>query len=262
VRLISPVAIDEVFQASGVYLYYRDEQLLDISEAWTLHRTAQGCLVTRVERNAPAFGALVLVEARQPEYASEIEQIEVHWWNNAPGAVHVAAASYRLQDGVIDCLRWVGSSEIMRESALTPPTLVVSPLMRIFLGPVLRKVAEMGEATVFVPWLHDPMDADKLLAIDLERRTARALERTMIEVEGVEHATTCYSYHSRDAEDDARFWVNDAGVLVRYVWNEWDIRLAEFRNDAVDELVQEFVQDDDDVPQSYTASTAPFTQPI
>ncbi|MBX3063398.1 MAG: hypothetical protein KF726_10515 [Anaerolineae bacterium] len=232
-RLISPIAIDEIFQASGVYLYYRDEQLLDITEAWSIHRTPQGCTVTRIERNAPAFGALVLVETRQPEGATDIEQIEVHWWNQTPGAVGVAAASYTLQNGVIDCLRWVDGSELVRESILTPPTLVVSPLMRVFLGSVLPKVADKGEAMVFVPWIHDPMDADRLLTVDLERRSASALSREVIEVEGEEFSTTCYSYYSRTDDDDARFWVADSGVLARYAWNGWDVRLAEYRTEEV-----------------------------
>lgn len=108
-----------------------------------------------------------------------------------------------------------------------PTTAIFFPLMRCYTGKMIRHiVAQGGMATVIVPDIRDPYNRDTVLLPLFEERTAQKLSEETILIGDQTYQTEVFSYIGGAYDDAARFWlVGD--MLVRYVFQDWDVELLE-----------------------------------
>jgi hypothetical protein len=213
--------------ARGRYAYWLNGEPLDMAETWAIYAEADGGRRIWSERVAPAFGAHIEVEAW--ERAGRIAQVEVQWQNSNPKAVSTAHAKYTIDESTITVSRTIHGAE-QHEQLSAPPKLVVSPLMRIFQGPVIRQVAAVGHSQpvpVFVPWIIDPTDAGRLLTAHIDYRSAQAVGNP-VGLDG--RAAQPYHYRGGNYDDTAEFFIGEDDRLLRYTFREsaekvWDVYL-------------------------------------
>jgi hypothetical protein len=217
----------EAVNAHGAYTYLLNGAEAEISETWSVMRQPDGSRRIQSARSAPAFGSLIEVDAR--EQAGQIVAFDVRWQNSSPGAVPEASASYTISKSQIAAR--VSTFHFLLPA---PPGLVVSPLLRIFQGPAIRSVAELGQgerAPVLVPWIHDPADGERLLTPLIDWRSASRLGAASVVLDGQARAADRYAYIGGRYDDTAEFFLADDGMLLRYVFREsedkiWDVRLV------------------------------------
>lgn len=214
-------------RARGRYAYWLNAAPIDVSEGWAIYAEADGGRRIWSERESPAFGAQIEVEAW--ERAGRITQVEVHWQNSNAQAIAAAHAKYTFDENIIAVERIINGAE-QHEHIPAPPLLVVSPLMRIFQGPVIKQVAAgQGQPVpVFVPWIIDPTDASQLLAAHIDYRSAQPIGK-VVEVNG--RAAQPYHYRGGNYDDTAEFFISEDDLLLRYTFREsaekvWDVRLV------------------------------------
>lgn len=210
----------------GKYVYRADGARADVDERWLRLRSAEGDLITLSERASGSHRFCVRVRAR--ERGGRVVEVGVRWRSDAPGAAPRCDARYVIGPAaVIAVRRLAGEGEERTE--VRAEAAIASPLMRVFMGATIRAVAERGAAPVFVPWLTDPSDAARLLVPHIERRRARRIAEERVETENGVVAATRFEYIGEQYDESARFWVGADGLLARYEWREWDVRLRRER---------------------------------
>ncbi|MCW1968101.1 MAG: hypothetical protein KIH69_008285 [Anaerolineae bacterium] len=216
-------------QISGSYSYSRNGVATGIREKWSL-KIGIGGMLFRTERDASIFGSHIAVEARGFDLA-HLFWFRVDWRNTNPDAVKTASAIYDIGPDTIHVKREVDGT-MTHEIIPRPERLVVSPLMRIFYGGVLLQLEAAQEVCpVLVPWIHQPNNAQMLLSAQLDPRRARLLDKGKIKVAGETHVVKRYEYIGGNYTADSQFWVNDAGILVRYTFAQsqndlWEVQMT------------------------------------
>ena len=215
---------------SGSYSYLRNGVATGIRESWSIDQPTSDKLIIRAERDAAVFGSRIKVEAFGPNL-SDITQFRIDWANNTPGAVKTAQAIYTIDQSMIQVWRMIDGVE-SNDLITRPPNLVISPLMRVFYGAMLAKLSAARDVCpVLVPWIHQPNHAQLLLSAQLDPRQAKLVAQTEIDVAGHRHRVKRYEYVGGNYTADSQFWVNEAGLLVRYTFCQtpdltWDVLLA------------------------------------
>jgi hypothetical protein len=208
-RYVTPPGAGETLVAAGVYEYFLNGQPAGVREPWTVHRRADGSQITRVERDAAAYGTTILVEAAPSR--CEIRLTTAH----GP-EVH---AVYEFAARECSVARVVNGGARPVENVAWPDGAVFYPLMRVFLGAVILRVAARESAPVVVPSIENPTDAENLLRPNVEERRA--------ELVGVEKTARRYRFLTRHYDDKSAFWLNEQGLLVRYRFHQSDAQVWE-----------------------------------
>lgn len=95
------------------------------------------------------------------------------------------------------------------------------PLMRIFMGRVIRQLEALGGQgiQIVVPWIFDPKNEEMFLSAHLDVRSAKRLDGDL------------YQYIGENYDETAKFWVDARGVLTGYEWkqgdNVWSVSINE-----------------------------------
>jgi hypothetical protein len=221
---------DELLLARGEYLYFRNGERVDVTERWTRHKRGDE-IITRCERDATAFRSRIVVESRERD--GRIAQVEVIWSNDNPNAVSNAQARYRFFELFVEQTRQIESLSTETKRIETNFRFVIAPLMRVYLGDTLRELAAQRQTMVFVPWIIDPTDSDKLLEAHFEKRFARVIGDQEIEVDSNQIQARRYEYLGEQYDASAAFWVDKAsGLLSRYEWKEWRVNLLLLNTDS------------------------------
>jgi hypothetical protein len=205
-----------------------------VAESWAVFRLPGGRSAVRASRTAPTFGSAIEVDAVERD--GGITKFDVRWRNSSNEAVPQAAARYQLSDSHVSVERSINGGPVLKSQLPTPPGLIVSPLLRIFQGPVIRRVAETGRGErvpVLVPWILDPKDDKRLLTPLIDHRSASRVGPVSIEVNGQRIEAQRYSYIGGHYDDSAEFYLDENAVLLRYVFREnedkvWDVQLSTF----------------------------------
>lgn len=205
----------------GEYVYRANGARVDVAERWLRFESPSGDVVTLSARESVSHRSRIRVRAR--EHDGRIVEVGVRWRSAAPGAVPACDAEYAIGPHEISAIRRLGGGEERAEARVE--AAVAAPLMRVFMGRTICDVAERGGAPVLVPWLLEPNDAGRLLAPHIEHRRARRLAEERVEIEDGAETAVRYEYVGDRYDADARFWVGADGLLVRYAWREWDVRL-------------------------------------
>lgn len=196
----------------GSYIYFLNGERTDIREHWQVDAAPSG---RRIRSERIANGATLSVDA--VETGGCITRFDIRY---RAGDTDMRAG-YEIDGRGVRVQRVVnGQSEFHQAQA--EGSFIPSPLMRVFTGGVIRQLAALGRpGWVLVPWLFDPAQTGRFLLPHFDTRSARLLEY------GPE--ADLYEYLGEQYDDTARFWVNAAGLLSRYIWQQgsqhWDVLL-------------------------------------
>jgi hypothetical protein len=194
----------------GSYQYFQRGVRAPVEERWERDATH-----VRSTRHVPDKDITIAVDARVS--ADVVTQADVRW--DAPGLQRNA----RFVLG--DQLRV--SIDARPEISLdVPGHALLSPLMRVFLGPTLRQVSASSTAMVIVPDIRTPNDSATVLFPLLEMRSARRLGYEAIDLGDGPVQAARYEYLGAHYDADAAFWVGPDGLLMRYMWRDWRVDLA------------------------------------
>ncbi len=220
--------------ARGSYTYRLNGAEAGVTEAWAISLRPDGSRAIRSARSAHAYGTSIEVDAVEQD--GVLTTFTVFWQNSSEGAVPQANARYSISDSQISVERLISGGPVLLSQMPAPPNLVVSPLLRIFQGPAIKRVAELGRGgrvPVLVPWILDPKDGERLLTPLIDYRSAARLGRACpaININGQRLAADRYTYLGGRYDDSAKFFLGEDGLLLRYVFHEsesrkWDVRLS------------------------------------
>jgi hypothetical protein len=242
-KTITPIVADETLLASGVYVYFLNEQPTGVTEPWSIHRLPDSSYCTRVERDArAAFGMTILVEAFSRTWLAtdDLQRFTVAQSNANHAATSEGRAEYLFSNKTVIVTRSVNSQVMPSEELSLPENTVVSPLMRVFLGPVIRQVLAHGKGQpvpVLVPSLEQMLDPETLLRPLFDARQAAMLGAENVEVDGRLLPARRYQYLSKHYDAESQFWLDENDLLLRYRFVQsseqvWDTRLTTYRQFA------------------------------
>jgi hypothetical protein len=237
------IAADETLVASGNYVYSLNEQPAGVTEPWSIHRLPDGSYCTRAERDArAAFGTTIRVEAfsQTPLATDDLQRFTVTQCNANHAATSDVRAEYLFTNQTVIITRSVNGQVMPSEELSLPKNTVVSPLMRVFLGPVIRQVLARGKGQsvpVLVPSLEQMLDPDTLLRPLFDSRQAAVLGAEDVEVDGRLLSARRYQYLSNHYDAESQFWLDENDLLLRYRFVQsseqvWDTRLTTYRQFA------------------------------
>lgn len=193
----------------GEYIYNCNGERVDIVETFEIDGN-QICSERR------AFGVTLRVAALVNIEDDRVVRFEVEYGEDV-------SAQYQVQaDGVL--AEYVRAGERSVEQKQITGRFEPFPLMRIFMGRVIRQIESLGgqDIQIMVPWIFDPAD-ERFLSIHVDKRSAKKLD------EGL------YQYIGENYDADARFWVDARGILTRYTWKQgekfWDVELRTTADD-------------------------------
>jgi hypothetical protein len=213
-RYLHPVQAHEQFLASGVYRFSKDDQALDKSEAWTIHRHADRERFIRVDMDARREeGKSILAEALL-DSCGKLARLDVRYENDSfEGGIKHLRASYQIMEGRLQVgFNLNGAERQYVEVELPAKTLFDIPLL-IFRGETIRAIAENDAASqsIFVPMFEHaqlfpgtlqsmgaPIDADGDDVLLLGGRQISARR---------------YRYRDRAA----LYWIDERGVIIKRV---------------------------------------------
>ena len=220
--------------AQGTYTYFLNDEPAHIEEPWSIFDYLDGRRVTRAARAVATAGAYILLEAT--ERNGRISEFEIQWRHNGPHAARRAHAHYHIKPDAVLIERKIEEREPLREQLTVSADLIVSPLMRVFQGRVIRQAARLGggqPVSVLAPWILDPSNRELLLSGILDHRSAKALGAEVVTIGERTYHTEKYQYVGGNYDDAAEFWIDAHDILLRYCWRQdanklWDVRLTEY----------------------------------
>lgn len=215
------------FTDNGVYHYLLNGQATRIREHWQRHRQPSGEWLVTSGRSAP--GVNIEVEARVT--GGLVTDFEVLW---QAGERPELRAQYTLLDSAIEVVRTKGA--VTEHEAISldseKSAALLSPLMRIYAGPLIARLLAMGgQGAVVLPFIGDPADEERLLRPQVSQRQASVLEEDVeLQLGGADFRCRVCEYSGDQYAPGTRFWLAEDDLLVRYRWQQaqdqqWDVWL-------------------------------------
>ena len=214
---------DETQLAAGVYEYLLNDAPSGVRETWSVHRRADGLLVTRTTRDATAFGTILRVEtlSKEPFNDLRFRRCEIILRNQ-----NEVRAVYEFTARRIVVTRAVNGATAAGDEIELPENAVFAPLMRVFLGPTILQVAAQQTATpVLVPFLENPTETDKLLRPTFDQRRAVLLGPEALTINEHSYAAQRYQYTGQRYDEQSLFWLDKNGMLLRYIFPQNDAQV-------------------------------------
>ncbi len=142
---------------------------------------------------------------------------QLQWQQNS---ANVITAEYDLTTWCYSVTRSAGNLFPARWQSVTESPLVLAPLLRISAGAVVRTLLESDSSCVLVPRIDSPVEEDSLLSPSFEERQVKLLAREVLPVSGREWDSLCCEYRSSRYGPGTVFWITEAGLLLRYRWQQ------------------------------------------
>ncbi len=209
----------------GTYKYFLNEEPSGIIERFSIKTRPDGKTETVSERDASDFGTQIFTKAIQDN--DLFERFEIRMLNQNNPEVADVCATYEFSNGSLSFGREINGESQGDETIQLPEDCVVFPLMRCFQGETILKVADRNKPTnVLVPSIENPDDPGELLKPTFDKRTAKKLE-----TDPANHATV-YNYLSKHYSENSKFWIDENGTLVKYVFHQsedtvWTVELSQ-----------------------------------
>lgn len=228
---------------SGVYTYSRNGAPSEIVETWQLTHLPRGGVQIAAQRRAPALGIQITVEAEAEAGGpgalfGAVRRFSAAWQRLGAGTHPVVHAAYVLTEAGYRVRRTLFGAAPEETHHTVAGSVIFSPLMRVFQGPVIRQVAEMGGGApvpVVVPWIMDAQDNARLLTPHIDPRAARRLGACTIPVAWSPTPLPAerYTYQGDRYDETAEFDLDAEAVLLRYSFREsavltWEVRLSTY----------------------------------
>jgi hypothetical protein len=215
------------FEDAGTYHYLLNGVPADIHESWRRRQQAAG--EWWVSSSRRAGGVEIAVEASVVD--GLVTGFVVAWQSKSDEL----RADYTLLANRVRIER--SRNGTPAESMDIPfrndmPAPLLSPLMRIFAGPLIAELlGRDGAGHVVVPSIVDPASPEKLLSPLLSERSARLVEaNVLLDSDGVSRQCRLCEYHGDQYGPGTEFWLGDDNLLLRYQWQQssrqqWDVWL-------------------------------------
>lgn len=214
-------------EENGAYQYLLNGEPTGIEENWQRRQLAPAEWRIRSSRRAP--GVEIAVVARLVE--GLVEEFSVEWRGEGPRL----RADYALLADRVRVERSHGGAATESMDIPVPEDTrkpLLSPLMRIFTGPLISRLLDKGgPANVVVPFIADAAVSEKLLSPVISERSARLIEAnaTLVSGEGTIPCRRC-EYLGDQYGPGTEFWLGDDDLLLRYRWRQspqqqWDVWL-------------------------------------
>ena len=212
--------------AAGAYRYLLNGDVTAVSETWAREDLPAGRQRVTSRRSAP--GVEIAVDAVLGE---GLVAFCVITWQSGNTSVE---ADYEWRDNELYCRRTQGdaSSVEQRIDRDQEGPLLLFPLMRIFVGPVIARLLDNGgTGDVLVPDIRQPDDPASLLTPRVSQRMASVLDgRTALDIDGVTVPCRLCEYTGEQYGTGSRFWLDGRETLLRYQWQQgpdqhWDVWL-------------------------------------
>ena len=214
----------------GAYRYRCNGTTAEVEENWE-NRLENGQLHVRSQRLAHSAG--IRLEVSSIQQASQFRECNIVWSSDSAERQLTIAAHYDFQpdrtviqvDGPQGTLHFEEPAE----------DSLFAPLMRIYTGQLITGLVEAGgSARVLVPWIRSPQDIERLLTPDYSDRQTDAGKPTVLHLDGQDLPCREFNYHGGEYQPGTRFWVDDAGVLLRYCWQQdpetfWEVDLVDYK---------------------------------
>lgn len=229
-RYLHPVQAHEEFVAGGVYRFSKDETRLDKTEAWTIHRHADGERFIRIDMDARREeGRSILAEALQ-DRAGQLARFDIRYENNCfDGGIRNLRATYQVAEERLQVgFNLNGAERQYREVDLPAGALVDIPLL-FFRGETIRALARntAESQTIFVPMFEHA----QLFPGRLQSTRASIVEDgdEVLLLGGRAVSATRYRYRGRAA----LYWIDEHGVIIK--------RVNAFRQQAIVVQISSYV---------------------
>jgi hypothetical protein len=213
--------------AQGSYQYLLNGEATQVTERWSRQQQADGRCLLSSNRCAPGID----IDVQALLLGGLVKQCDVMWR---------AADGFTVQAGYVLGGRRLSVSR--RQERADVETLefdlgseddaLLSPLMRIYAGPVIARLLDAGgQGTVVVPAIGDPVDRDGLLRPAIGLRQARLLQDE-VEISMAGNTVSCRlcEYTGDQYGPGTQFWLGEGGLLLRYEWRQspqqlWQVNL-------------------------------------
>ena len=212
----------------GVYHYLLNGEAQAITEVWERRRLPSGEWLVQSSRRVP--GLDIRVEARLTE--GLVTGCELQWLAQGQDAL---IGSYTLNDNSLLVSRSDGAQALANENIefdASTATPLLSPLLRVFVGPVISRLLETeGLGQVVVPFIGDASARERLLRPQVSERRARVLtEGVTLQLAGADFSCRLCEYQGDQYGPGTRFWLAEDQLLLRYQWQQapdqqWDVWL-------------------------------------
>ena len=229
-RYLHPVQAHEEFVAGGVYHFSKDETRLDKTEAWTIHRHADGERFIRIDMDARREeGRSILAEALQ-DRAGGLARLDIRYENASfDGGIRHLRASYQVvNDRMQVGFNMNGAERQYSEVDLPAGALVDIPLL-VFRGATIRALARNSDESpsIFVPMFEHA----QLFPGRLQSNSAAIAEDggDVLRLGGRAVSATRYRYRDRAAI----YWIDEHGVIIK--------RVNAFRQQAIVVQISSYV---------------------
>lgn len=213
-------------ESVGRYEYLLNGKPTDIEERWQLSSTATGQRISSFRR-APGF--TLSVEATTDR--GSVNAFNASWVPDVGPTVRVTCCPD--EDSLL-YTRYVDGQEAEPLVERLDAAVVMYPLMRIFTGMVIGRLAEAGGAgQILVPSVSGGRSNPAMLAPETsERHVMLCSDLNWPEGGSAPDGAKRWQFIGAQYDSNASFWLDAAGRLVRYRWQQgadqlWDVSLVE-----------------------------------
>ena len=202
--------------ASGAYRYRLNGEPAAVEETWRREPIGQGCWRVTSRRRA----ADVAIDVEAQEAHGVVTAFTAEWRHEDGGSL---AVDYQLQGSVLSVVRRE-SARAPLHTEMTPGAapLLLFPLMRIFVGPVIDGLLRAGgTGIVILPEIAVPPDSAKFFEPRCSDRRAAVVAEEFLEDEaGAARLCRRCRYLGDQYDEAASFWLGADGLLERYQWRQ------------------------------------------
>ncbi|QYJ78821.1 hypothetical protein [Shewanella acanthi] len=248
---VMPLPLDARETERGCYRYYLNYDLQPISEPWIKAQTSDGHMIVHSARFVDALNCAILVSYktdmcktaadnpavyqtdadRQASSPSGSFLSQIHWQQAGQDISAIYQFDANERQLTIERLQ---NGKTQTHQAQRSDNFLYFPLMRVFSGEVITHLASHGPQSTLVPDINHPSSVDALLRPTESLRSAEKLDAEILPLADIHCQTHKYRYLSEryQQQDDAAFWIDETGLLVKYCWQQnpeafWMVELVE-----------------------------------
>ncbi|KXI30435.1 hypothetical protein [Paraglaciecola hydrolytica] len=221
---------------SGHYVYWLNGTAAKVVEPWCKAQNSQGQVLVHCARFADDYGITILVKHHTSPAAKGNNDFSTHisWQQQAQSdicAQYVYNAEQQQFSSNLTC-----DGQQLINSQQRVDKFLFFPLMRVFSGDIIQELTLQGPLLTVVPDIQTPQLRTSLLHPTESIRSAKKFGDEQIFIAGKQYDTSRYAYLSEryQSEDEAVFWLNSQGLLLKYCWQQspaqhWQIELHNYQ---------------------------------
>jgi hypothetical protein len=199
---------------NGTYKYFLNGKPTGIVETFSVRILPDGRKFTESVRDAKPFNTFFRVETTETNSAIQLCKILFRKDDTQIEAV------YEFSENTLRFSRKIYEEIAEDETLELPESCLFFPLMRVFQGEIILKIAQNKSVTpVLVPDIKNPDDLENLLKPTFDERTAQKIGSETIAFyapESTAFDADIYQYISKHYDENSQFWIDENGILVAY----------------------------------------------